>query len=147
MNGRTPLLQVANLSLSYRQGDGWLRVLKSVTFDIGAGETFGLAGESGCGKSTIIHQILGYAPPNSRLDHGQVIFNGADILKMKSTVLSRLWGCMAGLVLRLQPGYSLLPPLGFAGIRRSSPGSQSGHGLRGSEPAEFRALRCTAPNF
>jgi peptide/nickel transport system ATP-binding protein len=98
MSGSTPLIRVESLAMSYRQDERWMRVLESVSFDIAPGETFGLAGESGCGKSTVVHRILGYAHPNSHLDGGRIMFKGADILAMGHAALGRLRGNRISLV-------------------------------------------------
>lgn len=92
MNGPSPLLEIADLSVSYRQGDGWLPVLHRVSFTIARGETFGLVGESGCGKSTVALQVLGYRNPASRVDGGTVSFYGRDLLRLSRTELDRLRG-------------------------------------------------------
>jgi peptide/nickel transport system ATP-binding protein len=93
-----PLLRAERVSLSYRQGSGWLKALDEVSFDIAAGETLGLAGESGCGKSTLAYQILGYRHPSSRLDGGRLLFKGTDVLAMSRQALTRLRGNRIGLV-------------------------------------------------
>ena len=86
------LLEVADLSVSYRQQNGWQPVLSQVNFTIGRGEAFGLVGESGCGKSTVALQLLGYRHPASRIDSGQVLFTGRDLLSLKRSELDRLRG-------------------------------------------------------
>jgi peptide/nickel transport system ATP-binding protein len=87
-----PLLQVSDLAVSYRQQAGWLPVLHRVNFTIGRGEAFGLVGESGCGKSTVALQLLGYRPPACRIDGGRVLFKGRDLLRLKRAELDRLRG-------------------------------------------------------
>ncbi|MDP9137786.1 MAG: ATP-binding cassette domain-containing protein, partial [Pseudomonadota bacterium] len=57
-------LAVNDLSVAYRQGARWLRVVDGVTFAVGKGEVFGLVGESGCGKSTVALQLLGFRHPS-----------------------------------------------------------------------------------
>src|SRR5262249_12068572 len=98
MSEPSPLAQAQGVSVSYRQGEGWVPVLDAISFDIAAAETFGLAGESGCGKSTMVHQFLGYAHPMSRLDGGRLLFKGADILAMREAELARLRGNRISLV-------------------------------------------------
>ena len=88
----TALLQVVDLEVSYRQQKGWQPVLRRVNFTIGRGEAFGLVGESGCGKSTVALQLLGYRHPASRIDGGQVLFNGRELLSLKRVELDRLRG-------------------------------------------------------
>src|SRR6266446_8842919 len=75
------LLEVVDLAISYRQQRGWQQVLSKVNFTIGRGEAFGLVGESGCGKSTVALQLLGYRHPSSRVDSGRMLFNGGDLLR------------------------------------------------------------------
>ena len=86
------LLEVVDLAISYRQQRGWQQVLSKVNFTIGRGEAFGLVGESGCGKSTVALQLLGYRHPSSRVDSGRVLFNGGDLLSLKRGELDRLRG-------------------------------------------------------
>ena len=59
---------------------------------------FGLVGESGCGKSTVGLQLLGYRHPNSRVDGGQVLFKGQDLLSLRRRELDRLRGNRIGFV-------------------------------------------------
>lgn len=75
------LLQVIDLEVSYRQQKGWQPILRRVNFTIGRGEAFGLVGESGCGKSTVALQLLGYHHPASRIDGGRVLFRGQEICR------------------------------------------------------------------
>ncbi len=86
------LLEVVDLAISYRQQRGWQQVLSKVNFTIGRGEAFGLVGESGCGKSTVALQLLGYRHPSSRVESGRVLFNGGDLLSLKRGELDRLRG-------------------------------------------------------
>jgi peptide/nickel transport system ATP-binding protein len=93
-----PVVRVANLKVAYRQGDSWLRVLHGVDFAIARGEVFGLVGESGCGKSTVGLQLLGYRDPNLRVDGGRVLFQGRDLLGLRRRELDRLRGDRIGFV-------------------------------------------------
>jgi peptide/nickel transport system ATP-binding protein len=92
MSKPTVLLEVSDLSVSYRQHRGWQTVLHSVNFTIGSGEVFGLVGESGCGKSTLALQLLGYRHPASRIEGGRVYFKGTDLLTLRRADLNRLRG-------------------------------------------------------
>jgi ABC-type glutathione transport system ATPase component len=69
------LLQVRDLSVSYRHGGRAHRALDSVSLDIRAGETVGVVGESGAGKSTLGRAVLGLVPASS----GTIRFGGQDI--------------------------------------------------------------------
>ena len=77
------LLKVRNLVKEFRQG-GWLgassvtRAVDDISFEIARGETFGLVGESGCGKTTTGRCILRLIEPTS----GQVLFGGRDLARL-----------------------------------------------------------------
>jgi peptide/nickel transport system ATP-binding protein len=93
-----PIIRVSNLKVAYRQNDSWLRVLHGVDFTIGRGEVFGLVGESGCGKSTVGLQLLGYRHPRMRAEGGQVLFRDVDLLALRRRDLDRLRGDRIGFV-------------------------------------------------
>lgn len=68
--------------MEYLTPRGPVRAVDGVSFSIAPGEVFGLAGESGCGKSTIAHAILRLLRPPAVITGGQVLFNGEDVLDM-----------------------------------------------------------------
>ena len=70
-----PLLQVRDLSVDYLLDKGAFRAVKNVSFDIGRGELFGLAGESGCGKSTIAYAITRLAKSPAWVAGGEILPN------------------------------------------------------------------------
>ena len=86
MTNQTALVQVKNLTKHFPIKRGFLgqgvvevvRAVDGVSFDIRKGETLGLVGESGCGKSTTGRTILQLYPPTS----GDVIFRGTDLTKL-----------------------------------------------------------------
>jgi peptide/nickel transport system ATP-binding protein len=93
-----PLVRAEGVSVAYRQGDGWLTVLHAVSFTIAPGETFGLVGESGCGKSTMAYQLLGYRHPSSKVEGGRLLYRGDDLLRLDRSALDRLRGNRISLV-------------------------------------------------
>ncbi|MBA3516630.1 MAG: ABC transporter ATP-binding protein [Rhizobiales bacterium] len=93
-----PVIRVTGLKIAYRDADSWLRVLHGVDFTIARGEVLGLVGESGCGKSTAGLQLLGYRHPNMRVEGGQVLFQGQDLLSLRRRELDRLRGDRIGFV-------------------------------------------------
>ena len=87
-----PLLRVTDLVKYYRAGGLFarpappVRAVDGVSFDIGRGETLGLVGESGCGKSTVGRTVLRLQEPTS----GQAVFDGADVFALGRAELRRL---------------------------------------------------------
>ncbi len=74
-----PLLDVRDLSVTYGSGQESVRAVRGVSFSLAAGETLGMAGESGCGKTTVALSLLRLLPGSARLD-GEILFNGEDII-------------------------------------------------------------------
>ena len=76
-----PLLSVEGLSVAFNTEQGRVRVVEDVSFQLAAGETLGLVGESGCGKSVTAQTIMRLLPsPPSRIEGGQIIFEGEDLV-------------------------------------------------------------------
>ena len=92
MTGAQQLLEVRNLSVGYRQGGGWSRAVDDVSFSLRPGEVFGLVGESGCGKSTVALQLLGFRHVSMRLEHGDVRFKSQALTSMSRRELDELRG-------------------------------------------------------
>ncbi|KLV04366.1 sugar ABC transporter ATP-binding protein [Photobacterium aquae] len=77
-----PQISIRNLCVDYITDAGDVRAVNNVSFDIGKGEVFGLAGESGCGKSTVAFSLMRLHKPPAFITGGEVIFDGhGDILK------------------------------------------------------------------
>jgi peptide/nickel transport system ATP-binding protein len=77
-----PLLSVRDLHVTYASEDGGVPAVRGVSFDLAPGETLGLAGESGCGKSTIAGALLRVLPRGTTVT-GEVLLDGDDVLSMK----------------------------------------------------------------
>ncbi|MBN7278609.1 ATP-binding cassette domain-containing protein [Vibrio cholerae] len=77
-----PVLRIRNLCVDYITDHGDFAAVKSVSFDIGKGETFGLAGESGCGKSTIAFAINQLHKAPARISNGEIWFEDKDLLRL-----------------------------------------------------------------
>lgn len=107
-----PILQVRDLVKHFPAGRGglgiraprqWVKAVDGVSFDIAPGETLGLVGESGCGKSTIAKLLLRLEDPTS----GQILFNGENVAAMKG---SELLGYRRAVQAVFQDPYSSLSP-------------------------------------
>ncbi len=105
------LLAVEGLSVAFDTEQGERRVVEDVSFRVGAGETVGLVGESGCGKSVTAMSIMRLLPsPPSRAFAGQIIFEGADVLALPPAAMRRIRGNRIGMVFQ-EPMTSLNPVL------------------------------------
>jgi peptide/nickel transport system ATP-binding protein len=80
--GTDVLLDVRNLVVDYITPRGPARAVNDVSFAIRRGEVFGLAGESGCGKSTVAHAVMRLIKSPGQISGGQVLFEGQDILSL-----------------------------------------------------------------
>ena len=78
-----------NLTVEYQATEGSVRAVDNVSFNVAAGEVFGLAGESGCGKSTVALALLRLLQPPAIITGGNVHFQGRDILSMSDSELQR----------------------------------------------------------
>lgn len=84
-----PILSVKNLTVEYLTPNGSVRAVDDVSFDVAKGEVFGLAGESGSGKSTAALAVLRLLPPPAVITGGEVLFEGQDVLRMSERELRR----------------------------------------------------------
>jgi oligopeptide/dipeptide ABC transporter ATP-binding protein len=75
----SPLLEVRDLAVTYRSGAEAVRAVRGVSFALQPGDTLGMAGESGCGKTTVALSLLRLLPASADLS-GQVLFKGDDII-------------------------------------------------------------------
>lgn len=76
----TPLLEVRDLSLSYRTANGVVQVLDRIGFDLDTAEAVAVLGESGCGKSSLIRALLQVFPRNLSSISGEINFDGQNLL-------------------------------------------------------------------
>jgi len=76
------LLDIRDLTIDYMTPRGPARAVDAVSLSVARGEVLGLAGESGCGKSTIAHAIMRLIKPPGRISGGQIVFDGRDVLAM-----------------------------------------------------------------
>jgi len=84
MAGADTLLDIRDLTVDFMTPRGPARAVDGVSLSVARGEVLGLAGESGCGKSTIAHAIMRLIKPPGRIGGGQIVFDGRDILTMTS---------------------------------------------------------------
>lgn len=82
-----PVLEVSDLSIEYRGERRSVRAVDRVSFEIRSGEVFGLAGESGCGKSTVANAVMRLLRDPAVITGGSVRFRGSDVLAMDADQL------------------------------------------------------------
>ena len=82
-----PILQVRDLVIEFASESGPLRAVDGVSFDLRRGETLGLVGESGCGKTTTVLGLLRLLPPGGRIVGGSAWFDGEDLVGLDGTTL------------------------------------------------------------
>jgi len=84
------LLEVSHLTVKYRspQGDGL--AVDDVSFELKKGDILGLAGESGCGKTTLAWSIIRLLPSAAKIDSGKILLNGTDLLQLSPAVMAHL---------------------------------------------------------
>jgi oligopeptide transport system ATP-binding protein len=106
-----PLLRVRNLSVSFRTSRGTVRAVDSLSFDLAAGETLAIVGESGSGKSVTALSLLRLIPdPPGRIDSGEILFEGRDLLKLDDAGIRAIRGDRIAMIFQ-EPMSSLNPVL------------------------------------
>jgi oligopeptide/dipeptide ABC transporter ATP-binding protein len=106
----TPLLSVEDLRVHFWTGGGTVYAVNGISFDIGPGETLGIVGESGCGKSVTALALLGLLPRAGRVRSGTAHFDGRDLLRLKQRALRRVRGRQIAMIFQ-DPMTSLNPVL------------------------------------
>ena len=92
----TQVLKVVDLCLSYQTRQGPVSAVQAVSFELARGQSLGLVGESGCGKTSIANCLMRLLPDNGRLTAGQVILEGRDLLLLSEEEMRHVrWGRMA----------------------------------------------------
>lgn len=90
---REPLLEVSDLVVEYDTDESVVHAVNHVSFRLGKGETLGLAGETGAGKTTIAKSILRILPdPPSKVRGGKVVFEGTDLLALPENKMRKIRG-------------------------------------------------------
>lgn len=97
MNGlsfqkEVPVLKLENLSVAYKVRGGEVEAVQEVSFEIQRGESVGIVGESGCGKSTVAWSVVNFLGSNGYVKRGSIHFQGRDMVGQKGETLRKLRG-------------------------------------------------------
>lgn len=131
-----PLLDVNDLRVWFHTRDGVTRAVDGIRFSVKHGESLGIVGESGCGKSVTFYGMLGLLPmPPARIESGTALFHGADLLQADAETLRRIRGKSIGMV--FQDPMTALNPCMKIGRQVMEP--LLAHGICGRDEARDRA--------
>ena len=104
-----PLLDVKDLRTEFHTVDGVTRAIDGISFSLNAGETLGIVGESGCGKSVTALSILQLLPPRiGRIAGGRIMFEGQDLTKLDEAAMRDIRGNRIAMIFQ-EPMTSLNP--------------------------------------
>jgi peptide/nickel transport system ATP-binding protein len=110
VSAAAPALELRNLDVVYRVRGRDRQVLHDVSFTIERGHSYGLVGESGCGKSTAALAIVRYLPRNGRVTSGSIEVGGRDVVRLDRKDLLRFRSSDVGIVYQ-NPGAALNPSM------------------------------------
>jgi oligopeptide/dipeptide ABC transporter ATP-binding protein len=105
-----PLLSVEELHVRFETRRGTVHAVNGISFDIARGETLGIVGESGCGKSVTSLAVLGLLARNGRVEAGRAMFEGRDLLRQSDRALRSVRGKEIAMIFQ-DPMTSLNPVL------------------------------------
>ena len=84
------LLEVKNLSMHYDTMEGNVDAVKNISFEVKSGESFGLVGESGCGKTSVAMTLLQLQPDNSVITQGSIKLDGKELIGLSENDLRKV---------------------------------------------------------
>jgi len=105
------LLQIKDLQVQFQTIEGTVHAVNGISYDLDKGQTLGIVGESGCGKSVSVLSVMGLIPePPGEITKGEVIYRGKDLLKMDKKEIRKIRGKEIAMVFQ-DPMTSLNPVL------------------------------------
>ncbi|HEU4620377.1 MAG TPA: ABC transporter ATP-binding protein [Gammaproteobacteria bacterium] len=111
MSERRTVLEVSDLHVEFDTYGGVVKAVRGASFDVRAGETLAIVGESGCGKSVTVQSIMGLIPmPPGRITRGTALLDGVDVLKQKIVDGRDVRGNRVGMIFQ-DPMSSLNPTM------------------------------------
>jgi peptide/nickel transport system ATP-binding protein len=107
---KQPIIEVNNLTIAYKTRYAMVEAVKEATFSVRRGETLGIVGESGCGKSTIAFGLVGYLGSTGRVQNGSILFEGSEMVGRSEAELQEIRGNRISVVYQ-DPMQALNPSL------------------------------------
>lgn len=92
MDSKNALLQVKDLRAYFHTEDGIVKAVDGVTFDVYSGETLGIVGESGCGKSVTSLSVMRLLDEKGEIAGGKIIFEGRDVMAIPESQMMKIRG-------------------------------------------------------
>lgn len=107
---QTPVLEVKNLETTFHTNAGPVRAVNNVSYKIDRGQTLGIVGESGCGKSVTSYSLMRLIEKPGKITNGQVLLNGRDLLKLNENSMEEVRGGEMAMIFQ-EPMTALNPVL------------------------------------
>ena len=104
------LLEIKDLHTVFHTDDGAVRAVDGVDLWVDEGEVLGLVGESGCGKSVTAHSVMRLVSPPGRIESGEILFRGRNLLKVSQREMHQVRGSRIAMIYQ-EPMSSLNPLL------------------------------------
>ena len=113
-----PILEIKDLSVAFEVDEGEVQALDGVNLEVSQGQTLGLVGESGCGKSVTALSVMRLLPkPMGKILSGNISFMGKDLLKLSPDEMREVRGNEIGMI--FQEPMNALNPVKKIGIQLS----------------------------
>lgn len=107
---QNPVLEVKNLETTFHTKAGPVKAVNNISYQIDRGQTLGIVGESGCGKSVTSYSLMRLIEKPGQISGGQVLLNGRDILKLSEAAMEEVRGGEMAMIFQ-EPMTALNPVL------------------------------------
>jgi len=128
------LLEIKDLKTAFDTAQGRINAVDGVSLKVNAGETMGIVGESGCGKTMLALSLMRLIPANGKVVNGEIFFSGKDLLKLSEEEMRAMRGSEISMVFQepmtsLNPVFRVGEQIAEAITSASTPSGKTGHGV------------------